>query len=177
MMVMVMVMVVVTKPWWELPGVTRASLLTLGTRMRDAASKEPICNDTLATTLVASLPLSLRFLAHVGALLGTDDPVVRHRILDDLLLRRLRLSTASPSPATLVLSLGAGWETRPCRFPPVLLEDCRWVEVDALPLIRLKERVLSCFDHPHSQCLCPSSSIVCFSLSFLLLNLFSLSLC
>jgi methyltransferase (TIGR00027 family) len=71
--------------------------------------------------------------SHFTELSGPNvSTVIRHRVIDD----RLR-AVLEESPETLVVILGAGFDTRAFRLPAG-----RWVEIDEAPVIERKQALL-----------------------------------
>jgi hypothetical protein len=114
-------------------GIALTAALTLGVRARDASAPFPLLNDSWALPLLAGAPWSLRWMAQVAAWLGNDDPVRRHLLIDHVLL------TLQPSPRT-ILTVGAGFDSRPCRLAP--LRASFWIELEPAALIRRLKRQL-----------------------------------
>ena len=97
-------------------------------RADDAASPRPVCGDALAALFVdddvrRGLEPALR---HRSPAVSN---VARHRLIDDLVRQRL-----VEDPATRVILLGAGFDTRPFR-----MDGGRWWEIDDPELLAFKE--------------------------------------
>jgi methyltransferase (TIGR00027 family) len=100
-------------------------------RADDAASPRPVCGDALAARFVdddvrRALAPALRHRPPAAS------NVARHRIIDDLVRRRL-----VEDPATRIVLLGAGFDTRAFR-----MEGGRWWEIDDPELLAFKEERL-----------------------------------
>jgi methyltransferase (TIGR00027 family) len=111
--------------------VARTAFYCCTLRADDAAAAKPVCGDTFAARFVDD---DVR--RELAPLLSLRAPsaanVARHRLIDDLMRPRL-----AENPATRVILLGAGFDTRAFR-----LEGGRWWEVDDPQLLTLKEERL-----------------------------------
>lgn len=114
------------------------AMYSCGARMRDATSRAPICADTLAARFAdARIDQVLSFFRdfprwHPG-------PLVRHRILDDLVRDRI-----AADPDTVVVSLRGGFDTRPFRVQGGL-----WIEIDEPVIVGFKEDRLPAAECPN----------------------------
>lgn len=97
-----------------------------GVRMRDAETDSPVCNDYLAERFMNEY--GLKILAKFPDKGMRAANVARHRIIDDLLKAELR-----KNPKTVVIILGAGFDTRAYRFNTGI-----WVEIDEPEIIEYK---------------------------------------
>lgn len=109
-------------------SISQTAYYTLAARIWDADLPGPRCGDYFAkhflTPEVEAVWSRFRQLKSPN-----ESIVVRHRVIDDFL--RLELMT---HPDSLVVLVGAGFDTRPFRIP-----GGSWVEVDVPALIALKE--------------------------------------
>jgi methyltransferase (TIGR00027 family) len=117
--------------------VQATAFLAAACRAAENTRPRPRLRDELAGRFVAARPPDQP--GYRGLLAaGGDEVVARTVLLDELLLAAL--STAA-GPAPVLVSLGAGFCTRPYRLD---LSACRQVvEVDAGPVLAVKERVLA----------------------------------
>lgn len=111
--------------------VARTAFYCCVLRADDAASPRPVCGDSLAARFVdddvrRELEPLLRHRAPAAS------NVARHRLIDDLVRRRL-----AEDPATRVILLGAGFDTRAFR-----MSGGRWWEIDDPALLAFKEKRL-----------------------------------
>ena len=110
----------------------------MSSKISDAASARPVCNDTLAARFLTDdarrgvEPL-LRFQA------AASSNVARHRIIDDL----LRAALAQDAVRRVILA-GAGFDTRAFRLP-----GGRWWELDDRELLAFKEQRLPAVSAPN----------------------------
>jgi methyltransferase (TIGR00027 family) len=107
-------------------------------RADDAASPRPVCGDALAARFVddevrRGLEVPLRHRAPAAS------NVARHRLIDDLVRRRLAEDTA-----TRIILLGAGFDTRAFR-----MSGGRWWEIDDPALLAFKEERLPAAGAPN----------------------------
>ena len=107
-------------------------------RADDAASARPVCGDGLAARFLddgvrRELEPLLRHRAPAAS------NVARHRLIDDLVRRRL-----AEDPATHVVLLGAGFDTRAFR-----MAGGRWWEIDDPALLTYKEARLEAAAAPN----------------------------
>jgi len=117
--------------------VQATAFLAAACRAAETARPRPRLRDELAGRFVAARPPDQP--GYQGLLAaGGDEVVARTVLLDELLLAAL---PAAAGPAPVLVSLGAGFCTRPYRLD---LSACRQVvEVDAAPVLAVKERVLA----------------------------------
>jgi methyltransferase (TIGR00027 family) len=111
--------------------VARTAFYCCTLRADDAAAAKPVCGDSFAARFVDD-----EVRRELAPLLVLRAPaacnVGRHRLIDDLLRRRL-----AADPGTRVILLGAGFDTRAFR-----LSGGRWWEVDDPQLLAIKEERL-----------------------------------
>lgn len=110
-----------------------------GARMQDAAQVNPICGDGYAKMFMCDHGLRI-FNKFKTETISTTSTIVRHRIMDDILRRMLRLQ-----PDLCVITIGAGFDSRPYR-----LTGGNWFELDEPPLMAYKDALL-----PTCQCANP----------------------
>jgi methyltransferase (TIGR00027 family) len=118
--------------------IAKTAYYCCGVRAADARSANPICGDHLAERFMDA---EGRAVFEPFARLGPPNAAgaARHRIIDDLLRDRLHAQHDR-----LVVTLGAGFDTRPYR-----LHDGRWVELDTAPTLALKEQKLPVAESPN----------------------------
>lgn len=111
--------------------ISRTAFYCCGVRMQDAESQDPLCGDTFARRFMSEEGLRVleTFKDQTNANAGN---VVRHRVIDDLLRAEL-----SARPDTLVVIIGAGFDTRAYR-----LKGGSWVELDEPQVIAYKNERL-----------------------------------
>src|SRR5436190_20578659 len=111
--------------------ISQTAYYCCGVRMLDARSPAPVCGDGYAGRFMDDEGLRVldRFRDEHRANAAN---VARHRIIDDLLRAAVRAD-----PATAVVLVGAGFDTRAFRLPAGT-----WVEADEPPLIARKEERL-----------------------------------
>lgn len=112
-----------------------------GVRMDDAAHAYSLCDDQYAKMFMCDYGLRIydRF-KNLG--LSNASIIIRHRIMDELLGRMLEAE-----PRLCVATIGAGFDTRPCR-----LEGGTWFELDDPALIAYKNKLLpaeKCYNKLH----------------------------
>ena len=112
-------------------GVARTAYYCLGVRAADARAAKPICGDTYAARFMDAEAETVFALFKDEAAPNASN-AVRARIFDDWLRERL-----AADPATRVILLGAGFDTRAFR-----LSGGDWVELDHPALMALKEQKL-----------------------------------
>lgn len=117
--------------------------------MEDAERSNPICGDTYAKVFMDEQGLQIYDFFKTEATTNLSI-IARHRIIDDLLRQ-----TLAADPNQLVLTIGAGFDSRPYR-----LGGGRWVELDEPQVIAHKEARL-----PVSAC---SNPLVRVPVDFLL---------
>src|SRR6476661_3491111 len=118
--------------------VSRTAYYCCAVRALDAVSPAPVCGDQYAARFMTPEAWALfepfRALAAPNASNAT-----RARMIDDLLP-----ATLGSRPDTGVVTIGAGFDTRPFR-----LTGGRWVELDEPALIALKETALPAHSAPN----------------------------
>lgn len=119
--------------------ISETAFCCCGIRMQDAQSSMPICDDELAEVFMDERGLEI-FAGFKAQRRASENIVVRHRVIDDALLDILQRN-----PATTIVSLGTGFETRPYR-----LSGGQWIEVDEPQVIAYKNERL-----PISHCVNP----------------------
>jgi methyltransferase (TIGR00027 family) len=111
--------------------VARTAFYCCAIRADDAAAPRPVCGDGFAARF-----LDEETRRGIEPLLRLAKPkagnVARHRIIDDLLRRRL-----GDDPSRRIIVLGAGFDTRAFR-----LDGGRWWEIDDPQLLAFKEERL-----------------------------------
>jgi methyltransferase (TIGR00027 family) len=119
--------------------IARTAYYCCGVRMKDALSARPLCGDHLARHFMDAEARELfrRFEHFRGPNVSN---AARHRIIDDLLRKYLRINSG-----LRVLLLGAGFDTRAFR-----LAGGQWLELDQPALIALKEARLPSAQAPNS---------------------------
>ena len=111
--------------------VSQTAFYCSGARAWDAQRWRPICRDDLASRFMS--PTAQEFFRPYQKLYGTNVIcAARHRIIDDLVRAQLK-----QSPETLIVLLGAGFDTRAFRLP-----SGRYLEIDEAPLMDYKETCL-----------------------------------
>lgn len=118
--------------------VARTAFYCAVLRADDAACPRPVCGDTYAARFLDqdTRDALARLLGFAGP---TASNVARHRLIDDLIRERL-----ARDPATRVIILGAGFDTRAFR-----LGGGRWWEVDDGSLLAFKEERLPAASAPN----------------------------
>lgn len=110
-----------------------------GVRMHDATIEHPVCADVYARLFMCE------YGQRIYDLLKEEENcnasiLVRHRIIDDLLR-----DTLTRHPETCIITIGAGFDSRPYR-----LHGGRWIELDDPAILAWKEEKL-----PVEQCANP----------------------
>lgn len=111
--------------------ITNMAFYCCGVRMEDAASERPLCGDAYAQRFMCEHGQRIHALfcdeknTHASML-------VRHRIIDDFLRE-----TLAAAPATRIITIGAGFDSRPYR-----LQGGHWIELDEAPVLAWKEERL-----------------------------------
>ena len=118
--------------------VARTAFYCCVLRADDATSARPVCSDALAARFVddevrRGLEPLLRHRAPAAS------NVARHRLIDDLVRRRL-----AEDSATRIILLGAGFDTRAFR-----MNGGRWWEIDDPALLAFKEERLPAVGSPN----------------------------
>ena len=118
---------------------SKTAYFCCGARMEDAQSKHPVCNDTYAKVFMKNEGHEVfeRFKPFKDAKVSN---ATRHRIIDDLVREELKRD-----PESLVIIIGAGFDTRAYRFDSGI-----WIELDDPELIEYKNECL-----PVSECTNP----------------------
>lgn len=119
--------------------VSLTAYLTLGARLRALDSRSPLYTDEQSQVFedaTSELSIQQRLLLQTGRWMGSDDSLIRHRIVEDLLLLR-----SGGRRSRLIISIGAGFDTRPCRL--LLGSAVHWIEIDRASIVRLKDRLLT----------------------------------
>lgn len=120
-----------SSPNLPLKPVSQTAFYCSGARMWDAQRRWPVCGDSLAARFMDAA--ALEFFQPYRKLFGTNiSCAVRHRMIDDLVRDRLR-----DSPDTLIVVIGAGFDSRAYRLP-----SGRYLEVDEAALMVYKETCL-----------------------------------
>jgi methyltransferase (TIGR00027 family) len=116
--------------------VSKTAYYCCGVRMLDAERRRPLCGDNYAKRFMddSARAFFAPFSANKRAIRGN---AARHRIIDDFLR-----SAVGERPELTVLTIGAGFDTRPYR-----LHAGTWIELDEAPVIALKNQKL-----PLSEC-------------------------
>lgn len=111
--------------------VSKTAFYCCGMRMLDAMSPRPVCGDTLAANFIddsqRDFVEGFRSFSRQNA-----STVARHRLIDD----HLR-SILQTRPDARIVTIGAGFDTRPHRLP-----GGRWVELDEPEVMAFKEQRL-----------------------------------
>lgn len=119
-------------------AVSKTAYYCCGVRMQDAASAHPVCNDRYAERFMDAPAREIfgRFESERKANAGN---VARARIVDDHVRERLQVQ-----PQLLVVTVGAGFDSRPFR-----MSGGRWIELDEPALIALKNQRLPADECPN----------------------------
>lgn len=123
--------------------ISNTAFYCCGVRMADAERDYPICGDRYAKVFMDEQGLRIYdfFKAETNA---NRSIIARHRIIDDLLRRAL-----AADPGLLVITIGAGFDSRPYR-----LNGGRWVELDEPQVMEYKDARL-----PVAACVNPLSRV------------------
>jgi methyltransferase (TIGR00027 family) len=116
--------------------VSKTAYYCCGVRMTDAESRRPLCGDTYARRFMDAEGMAI-WAPFKREHKATRGNAARHRIIDDWLREALRAD-----PSLLVVSIGAGFDSRPYR-----LAGGDWVELDEPALLAQKEQRL-----PQAEC-------------------------
>lgn len=115
--------------------ISKTAFYCCGVRMQDAASAAPVLGDVYAKVFMNEDGMRI-----IEAFKDETSPnasnVARHRIIDDFLRREL-----SAAPDLMVVTIGAGFDTRPYR-----LEGGTWIEFDEPQIIAYKNERLPAAD-------------------------------
>ena len=118
--------------------VSRTAYYCCAVRALDAVSPAPVCGDQYAARFMTSDAWDL-FEPFRALTAPNASNVARARIIDDLLRTALQ-----SRPDAGVVTIGAGFDTRPFRLP-----GGRWVELDEPALLALKEAELPARSAPN----------------------------
>jgi len=118
-------------------AVSETAFYCCGVRMLDAESVEPVCGDSYARRFMEGRGLEV-FEQFRGFERPNAGNVARARMIDDLIRDDL-----ARSPDRLVVTVGAGFDTRPFR-----LGGGRWVELDEPAVMEFKEQRLPARECP-----------------------------
>jgi methyltransferase (TIGR00027 family) len=123
--------------------ISNTAFYCCGVRMEDAERASPICGDIYAKVFMDEQGLQIYDFFKSEA--NTNISIIaRHRIIDDLLRQAL-----SVDPNQLVITIGAGFDSRPYR-----LGGGRWVELDEPQVVAHKDARL-----PVSACSNPLTRV------------------
>ncbi len=111
--------------------ITSTAFYCCGTRMQDADSVKPVCNDTYARIFMNEYGLNI-FEAFKEFKYPNASNVTRHRIIDDILRRELKVD-----PNIQIILIGSGFDTRPFRLVGGI-----WVELDEPQILNYKNERL-----------------------------------
>jgi methyltransferase (TIGR00027 family) len=111
--------------------ITSMAFYCCGVRMQDAASETPVCGDRFAEMFMCDYGMRIHHLFQDEENTSAS-VVVRHRIIDDLLRQEL-----AAHPDTCIVTLGAGFDSRPYR-----LQGGTWVELDEPQVVSWKNNRL-----------------------------------
>jgi methyltransferase (TIGR00027 family) len=101
-----------------------------GVRMLDSETDNPVCNDYLAKRFMDDDGLEILHKFPDKGMRAAN--VARHRIIDDLLKNEIK-----KKPETVVILIGAGFDTRAYRFNGGI-----WIELDHQKIINYKNNCL-----------------------------------
>lgn len=111
--------------------ISKTAFYCCGVRMEDAASANPVCNDTYAQVFMNNEGLAM-LAAFKNETRPNASNVARHRIIDDLLQHELDTDSDR-----LIVLIGAGFDSRAFR-----LKGGSWVELDEPQVISYKNERL-----------------------------------
>jgi len=111
--------------------ISNTAYFCCGSRMLDAESSNPICNDTYANKFMDDRALKL-FKPFINETESNLSGAVRCRIIDDLLRDEL-----NKDEDINIITIGAGFDSRPYR-----LDKGHWFEIDEAPIIEKKNIIL-----------------------------------
>ncbi len=114
--------------------VSNTAFYCCGVRLEDARQPRPICNDVYAHCFMDANALKV-FEPFRSQTMANLSNATRCRIIDDILRAEIK-------PGTTIISIGAGFDTRPYR-----LTGGNWIELDEAPLLAYKNEKL-----PISEC-------------------------
>jgi len=118
--------------------VSKTAFYCCGVRALDARAPRPVCGDHLAERFMDDEAWA-SWAPFAETKPANASNVARHRIIDDLLRARL-----ADDPAHRVVTIGAGFDTRPYR-----LRGGRWLEWDEPLLMGFKEERLPARESPN----------------------------
>lgn len=119
--------------------IAKTAYYCCGVRAADARRDKPLCGDHLAERFMDADARAV-FERFAGFRMPNASNAARHRIIDERLRELLQ-----EKPETLVVLLGAGFDTRAFR-----LAGGRWVELDQPSLIALKDQKLPAAEAPNT---------------------------
>lgn len=118
--------------------ITNMAFYCCGVRVEDAARKFPLCGDHYAQLFMCDYGVRIYDIFKEEEN-SNASMLVRHRIIDDLLRARL-----APHPNTCIITIGAGFDSRPYR-----LKGGTWFELDEPQVVQWKEDRLPAADCPN----------------------------
>jgi methyltransferase (TIGR00027 family) len=118
--------------------ISNTAFYCCGVRMQDAQNPHPVCGDTFARIFMDERGLQL-FESFKAEKKANASNLARARIIDDHLRRAL-----AAHPDLLVVTVGAGFDTRPFR-----LTGGHWLELDEPQVIAYKNQRLPAADSPN----------------------------
>lgn len=118
--------------------ISKTAYYCCGVRMDDAERTPSLCNDRYARRFMGDEGLRI-FEAFRSEKLPNISNIVRCRIIDEFLEREI-----AAQPATSVITIGAGFDTRPYR-----LQGGEWYEIDEPQLIGYKDQKLPVGESPN----------------------------
>lgn len=123
--------------------VSNTAYYCCGVRMLDAERDKPLVNDTYARRFMDDNALAI-FEPFRSEIRPNISNICRCDIIDNLLRREI-----AANPATYIITIGAGFDTRPYR-----IKGGNWTEVDEAQIIDHKDKVL-----PIGECANPLKRI------------------
>jgi methyltransferase (TIGR00027 family) len=118
--------------------ITAMAFYCCGVRMHDAASEWPVCGDRFAELFMCDYGKRIYELFKEEEN-SNASILVRHRVIDDLLRAQI-----DRHPDTCIITLGAGFDSRPYR-----LQGGHWVELDEPQVVQWKQDRLPAADCPN----------------------------
>ncbi|MFC5743277.1 class I SAM-dependent methyltransferase [Dyella tabacisoli] len=118
--------------------ISKTAFYCCGVRMQDAQSPAPVCGDHYAKLFMNERGLQI-FEAFKAEKMANANCVARARLIDDHLRREL-----ASNPDLLVVTIGAGFDSRPFR-----LTGGMWLELDEPAVISYKNQRLPVADCPN----------------------------
>ena len=115
--------------------VSDTAFYTSGIRAQDAESTNPVCDDRYAKRFMNARGTEV-FSIFSGDKMGSNAHLARHSMIDQLVRARL-----ARDPNTYVVTIGAGFDSRPYRIP-----GGAWVELDEPGVIEYKNERLAAAD-------------------------------